>query len=143
MSVVAWDGKIIAADRMIVSADMRSEGVKLIKLDRVFLAWVGEQGGGLALFDWYTNGCHKSEWPEMQKTNDWTRLIVVDGSGVRFYEREPYAQSVTSPFMAWGSGRDFAMGVMATGADAIKAVEITNKLSTTCGMGVDFYEVEK
>jgi hypothetical protein len=41
--------------------------------------------------------------------------------------------------MAWGIGCDFALGAMAMGADAVQAVEITNKFSIHCGMGVDSY----
>ena len=156
MSVVAWDGKIIAADKLCVSADMRSTTTKIVRLPResqkqlaggpdlkeVVLAWVGEQGGGLALLDWYKSGCNPADWPAAQRTADWTRLLVADKDGVVFYEREPRAQKVEEPFMAWGSGRDFAMGAMAMGADARQAVEVASRFSTNCGGGVDWYDLQ-
>jgi len=45
-------------------------------------------------------------------------------------------------FMAWGSGRDYAMGAMEMGADARRAVEVTNVHSTDCGFGVEAYDLE-
>lgn len=146
MSIVAWDGKSIAADKMTVSCDMRSTTTKLVIVDGqnggLFLAWVGESGGGLALLDWYQKGRNPDQWPAAQRTADWTRLIVADKNGVVFYEREPFAQSVEEPFMAWGSGRDFAMGAMAMGASAKEAVEVASRFSTTCGNGVDWYDLQ-
>jgi ATP-dependent protease HslVU (ClpYQ) peptidase subunit len=38
---------------------------------------------------------------------------------------------------AIGSGADYAMGAMAVGADAKRAVEVTSDLYCRCGLGVD------
>ena len=142
MSCVAYDGKIIAADKLSVSADMRSTATKIVRLvDGVILAWVGESGGGLALIDWYKKGSNPDNWPAMQKTENWTRLIVADRNCAVTYEHEPFAQTVEEPFMAWGSGRDFAVAAMAMGADARQAVEIANRFSLSCGGGVDWFDL--
>ena len=143
MSIVAWDGKIMAADKICTSADMRVTTTKIVKLDDgTVLAWVGEQGGGFALTEWYKNGKKRCDWPSVQGTENWTRLIVADETGVSFYEREPFPQKVEEHFMAWGSGRDFAMGAMAMGASAKEAVEIASRFSISCGNGVDCFEVQ-
>ena len=141
MSVVAWDGKTVAADKIAVSAEMRTTTTKVFRLDDAILAWVGESGGGIALLDWYKNGSVQARWPAAQNTDNWTRLIVARASGVFFFEREPHAQKVEEPFMAWGSGRDYAMGAMAMGASAEEAVEVAIRFSTTCGNGIDSYEI--
>jgi hypothetical protein len=95
--------------------------------------------------------------PEFQKTDDWTRLIVVKvgnivqcdacfGVGSRstsvfFFERVPYPLIPDSLCCAWGSGAEYAMAAMAMGADARKAVEIAGRFSITCGLGVDAFDV--
>ena len=136
MSIVAWDGKSIAADKMSISDGMCTTVTKIVRLDdgRV-AAWVGETSIGLALLEWIKTG-NPDKWPVTQRTENWACLIVANWDGVIFYEREPFAQEVHEPFMAWGSGRDFAIGAMAMGANAKQAVEIANTFSTTCGNGI-------
>ena len=144
MSIVAWDGKILAADKLVVSGELRSSGTKIVRLETgEILAWTGECGGGMALVHWFKHGRLKEDWPEMQKTPDWTRLIVADESIAYFYEREPFPQIVADPFMAWGNGRDYAIGAMAMGADAKQAVEVANRFCISCGGGVDFFETAR
>ena len=139
MSVIAWDGKTIAADRQMISGDKRATCCKLVRLPSgVIVGWTGTAECGLVLLDWF-NG--KREWPKFQEDKErWTRLVVVDDKGVGFYEQEPVRIPVLDKFMAWGSGCDFAMGALAMGATAERAVEIANLFCTTCGMGVDVFE---
>lgn len=44
---------------------------------------------------------------------------------------------VVKAFHAIGSGRGEALGAMAMGADARRAVEIASRLNVGCGLGVD------
>lgn len=142
MSVVAWDGKTLAADKRLMQGDLGTIGSKITKLDSgEILAWAGEAGGGLALVHWFVSGRRKEDWPDRQKTDDWTRLIVVDKTGVYSYEHEPLPQTVLAPFVAWGSGRDCALGAMAMGADAIVAVRVASQFIVSCGGGVEFFEI--
>ena len=140
MSVIAWDGKTIAADRQMTSGDMGVTCCKLVRLpSRAIVGWTGTAECGLVLLDWL-NG--KREWPKFQEDKErWTRLVMVDDKGVWFYEQEPVPIQVLDKFMAWGSGRDFAMGALAMGATAERAVEIANQFCVTCGMGVDVFEI--
>jgi len=144
MSVVVWDGRTLAADRQMVCAGLRIAVSKIRRLnDGTLLGITGTHETGLAMFRWYENGAKREEWPDVQSGKHWTRLIVVRPDGaVGFYEQQPEFQPLLEPFTAWGAGRDFAIGAMAMGADARKAVEITNRFSVDCGMGVEAYDVE-
>ena len=145
MSVVVWDGKTLATDRQSLTAELRVLTSKIKRLpDGTVLAWTGSEDGGLAMARWYQDGADRSAWPESQKDkDDWTRLIVVKPDGeVFFYERFAEAIKVIDTPIAWGSGRDFAMGAMAMGANARKAVEVANQFCVSCGMGVEAYDVE-
>lgn len=146
MSVVVWDGKTLAADRQGTNGDMRltepKMAVQVSEFGDVVCAWTGISAYGKQLAQWYYNGAHKDDWPEFQKDKDnWCRLIVANSDGCIFYEVTPYPLVVHDPYMAWGAGRDFAMGALSMGADARKAVEVASKFSTVCGGGVDAYDL--
>ena len=142
MSIVVWDGKTLAADRMSVCAGLGVTTSKMSVNGDTVLAWTGDSDRGRALADWYWRGADKADWPLFQIDNEkWTRLIVASKSGCRVYEQEPYALEVLDQFAAWGSGRDFAYGALEMGADAIKAVQVACKHSIECGMGSEAYNV--
>lgn len=145
MSIVVWDGTSLVADRQATCADMKIECQKihlLRGLTNTIVAFTGNIGEGLVLVDWVRNGQKKEEWPEFQKDNDrWCRLIIVIRNLVVMYETEPMPIPQYGPFNAWGSGRDFAMGALAMGANAVEAVEITCRFSTTCGLGFDVFRL--
>ena len=44
---------------------------------------------------------------------------------------------------AFGHGRDFAYGVLAMGGTAEQAVQVANKYSVDCGIGVALYSLDK
>lgn len=137
MSVIAWDGKTIAADTMQVCADMRSAASKLMRVHTLagfdVIGWCGDNEQGLLLARWYQEGADPGKWPEFQKTDSWTRLVVASRAGLSFFEKLPVAQVVRDPYMAFGSGRDYAMGAMAMGATAAQAVECAIKHCISTG----------
>lgn len=144
MTCVAWDGATLAMDRLGDSYGLRVEMIKgrISTVNACVLAWTGGIGEGLALADWYDHGRLKHEpYPDFQATDRWCRLIVADHSGVVFFEQTPMEIPVLEKFAAWGSGRDYALGALAMGASAQKAVEITNSLAMHCGIGVDVFDL--
>lgn len=143
MSVVVWDGKTLAADRQATNAGLRRRVSKMKQLaDGTILAFVGKQDTGLALLKWYEEGHQADKFPASQKDkDDWSSMIVVQPNGTVFvYEQWGEPIETFDEYMAWGSGRDFAIGAMAMGADAKRAVEIASQFSTDCGMGVEAFE---
>jgi hypothetical protein len=142
MSIVVWDGKTLAADMQATCADARFKVSKMRRLDDgTVLAWAGHQDGGLAMARWYETGADPNKLPPCQK-DEWTRLIVVQPGGkVVFYEQFGYPIEVLDCPAAWGSGRDFALGALAMGADARRAVEIACQFNINCGMGVEAIDV--
>lgn len=78
VSVVAWDGKSVAADKQGTCAGLRFTTTKLRRLEGgAVLAWTGEQGPGEAVAAWYEEGADRAKWPECQKDKEtWARLIV-------------------------------------------------------------------
>lgn len=144
MSVVAWDGKTIAADKQATCAGLRFKTTKLRRLESgEVLAWTGDQDSGQIVAKWYSDGADPEKWPACQADKDvWARLIVAHGGACRVFERQPVAMPIEDEFMAWGSGRDYAMGAMARGASAEEAVAVAMEFDTGCGMGVDVVRFE-
>lgn len=143
MSVVCWDGKIIAADRIAVVGNMKFSSSKIQRLpNRDTVAWTGAASSGLAMLAWWSAGGNPAMFPESQKGPDWSRFIVVTSKGKAFsFENQPIPIPETTRRMAWGAGRDFAMGALEAGSSAIQAVKIASKLCTECGCGVEWFRV--
>jgi ATP-dependent protease HslVU (ClpYQ) peptidase subunit len=145
MTVIAWDGDTLAIDRQGQVDGMKYQAIKArALLNGDVVAYAGSLSQGLLLGDWYEAGAKKESWPEFQKDKDeWTLLIVANSKGCSFYEKLPVAIPVVSAFMAWGSGRDFAIGAMDAGCSAEQAVRIASRHSTSCGEGVDVFKLRE
>jgi ATP-dependent protease HslVU (ClpYQ) peptidase subunit len=142
MSIVVWDGKILAADKQAIFGDTIRTTRKLWKLEsEEVIAVVGLLGNCLIVKQWFAAGAKQEEWPECQKSDEWAQLIVVSKDGCFYYDSQPMKIEVLDPFCAWGVGREVALGAMEMGADAIKAVEIASKHISGCGQGCDWVEV--
>jgi hypothetical protein len=137
MTVIAWDGKTLAADQQASTNDTRRLSIKIRQLPSgVVIGSTGDQGRGSALELWYEKGARRSCFPSVQKPDEWARLIVATADGVHEYENCPEPMPLLDRYFAWGSGSDFALGAMFAGADAKKAVQAAIAHCTSCGFGV-------
>ena len=79
MSIVAWDGTVLAAD---MQGTLHSRAMKLTKLhklsDGTLVTSVGDQEEGEMLIQWYGEGAKKEDWPTFQRDDNFTTLIVVE-----------------------------------------------------------------
>ena len=142
MSVVAFDGITIAADRQATAGALIRRTSKIRRLPNgEILAWTGGLENGLAMARWYEAGADPAHFPASQKDEDWSRLLVVSKGKVFFYEQLPEKQLLMDRKGAWGAGRDFALGAMEAGASAVQAVKVASRLSNVCGLGVESFKV--
>lgn len=139
MTVIAWDGKTICADKQATCGNTKSTTTKLRRIATgEVLAWTGDQDSGEMLAKWYADGADPKWWPDFQKDkDDWCRLVVADANGVRYFERRPIATAVEDRFRAFGSGADLALAAMHCGRTAREAVEVACIYDAGCGQGVD------
>ena len=144
MSVIAYDGKVIAADKQATCGDLIRTVTKLVRLESgVILGWTGSQDRGLTLARWWREGADPESYPEFQLEEDWCRLVVLQNGRLVTYEQSPDCFEMLERCQAFGSGRDFAIGAMEVGASAVRAAEVACKFSAGCGCGVDWFEVGK
>lgn len=154
MSVIAFDGKRLSADRQATY-----NGTKLT-IDKIFqpephiiLGFVGEHAQGTKMIEWFMSGADPTTFPEPKSDEGAASLIVLTkhkegethpaGDPVcLFYASSSVALQVIEPVMAWGSGGQFAHGAMLAGATASKAVEIASTVAEGCGNGVTTYQLK-
>lgn len=146
MTVIAYDGLILAADQQGTRGRLIEKTTKLFRYNcggkQCVLGTSGTQETGLLMIEWYKNGALPPKYPDCQQKDGWSNLIVVMRDKVMFYSRWPAPVLLEDKFMAWGSGQDFAVGAMAAGKNAIEAVEITCLYSDACGVGIDAYDLK-
>lgn len=138
MTVIAWDGKTLAADKMSVEEGTIRSTTKIMRLKNGQVAAIAGTFGCFGpLIEWLESGRDPATWPTCQRTEDFGVIVVASTDGLEMFEREPWPIRFDEPFAAFGNGREAAMGAMAMGADAVKAVEIASRFVLGCGRGVD------
>ena len=140
MTVIAWDGKTLAADKQATQSDMRRAVKKILKIKGNLLGASGDWDRAQEMFDWFAQGADREKYPWFQKEDDkWVGMLVITPDRrILKYERSPIPIDFSlEGVYAFGSGRDYAYGAMAMGANARKAVLIASRYDTGCGLGVD------
>lgn len=137
MTVIAWDGKTLAADRQYTSAGMRRTAPKMFRVRDGIAAFCGVATDALELLQWLRGDRRPEDFPTACRASDDVQVILVTDGKVHSYESSPYPLVYEDPFFAAGSGRDYAMAAMHCGKTAAEAVEIACLYETGCGMGID------
>ncbi|HCZ49097.1 MAG TPA: hypothetical protein DCZ11_08840 [Gammaproteobacteria bacterium] len=140
MTVIAWDGKTLAADKRTCSGTLIGVTTKIRRLRGHLCGVTGQLDFGEQMFAWFDAGADPEGFPQSQRDkDDWAGLVAIDLSGrILRYERTPYPLVVEQQKAAWGSGRDFALCAMVRfGVSAREAVEIASMFDCGCGNGVD------
>ncbi len=143
MTVIAWDGQILASDKRATSEGLIRTVTKIWKIDGLLVGGCGDFVTCCEMREWIKRGRNHKDFPEMQRDKeDWAKIIVIDQGAIQVYERSPYPVIFEDRHFAVGTGRDFALSAMYLGKSAKVAVEIANHFECYCGNGVDFLELE-
>lgn len=145
MTVIAWDGRTLAADKRVSFQGLALTTTKIHLLpfgqtpeESVLVAMMGDGGSAEEMLHWLRRGAKAENFPERQKADDWASVVVFYPSGViAKYERTPYPIFLEDERVAFGSGRDFAIAAMHCGKSAREAVEIACLYENSCGNGID------
>ncbi len=135
MTVIAWDGKTLAADKRAVCAGACTTVTKIFRVGESLIGCSGDIGPSLALLAWFRDGHDPEKYPV--KDTESARLLVIhrDGTILRYESAHPF--TVEDTMFAAGSGRDFALAALRLGRSAREAVALTCTLSSECGNGID------
>lgn len=146
MTVIAWDGKTLAADRMSGSTYVKCPAaIKAHRIRGYLVGVAGEASINAEWRAWFERGANPGDFPDLLRDADrhcTAMAIAVDGT-IHLYQATPYPVIVIGPTHAIGSGAEAAMAVMALGHDSKKAVEIASIVCTGVGNGIDTLELDK
>lgn len=142
MTVVAWDGKTLAADKLGDAGGLQRTTTKILRFDGGLFGSAGYASKASEIFAWISSGADPAKVPAFQLTDDYQMVLVVRTDRRVFtYARSAYPFEMEDRFHAIGSGRNFAMTAMHLGMSAANAVRVTCELCTECGVGIDTMEL--
>lgn len=139
MTTIAFDGVTLAADKQSTSHGMARTVTKIRRIRGELFAM---SGGGIhcqALMKWFEGSRNPSEWPKAPDDESCGNIIQVTKAGLFVWSGAglPHPEPLEDRFMAFGSGRDFAMAAMHLGKSAKEAIEIASIYDIATGMGID------
>lgn len=143
MTVIAWDGKTLAADKMCLHGNTRSAVTKIFRVGKELVGISGCFPDGMELLEWFRDGAKASDFPSINRNHDrGAALLVIGVDGrPRKYEVGPIPFYFDGPHAAGGCGDEAALVAMACGRTAREAVELAIRFNSGCGLGVDALEL--
>jgi hypothetical protein len=146
MTILAWDGKTFAADRRSTVAGLPTTTRKVFRIvANMIFAGCGDRYEVQLMADWLTAGGHATDKPTIVDSAG----LIIKASTIRTMEHGDKTSfkvmviesklcpvELVEPFVAMGSGRDYALATMHLGHSAHEAVAIASKFDTACGNGV-------
>lgn len=143
LTVIAFDGKTLAADKQCTAAGHASTVTKIFKVPGGMVGFMGNGGHAAALLNWFRDGRDPDKWPKKDGDDSAGVIFISDDGKLYGYSGDdgPHAIEYEDAFTAWGAGRDYALAAMYLGKNAREAVEVACALDTTCGMGIDTLEL--
>lgn len=152
MTVIAFDGRIIAADKRANYGSLQRTTTKLHRVTPIhgdykghelIVGTAGISAQGKEMIEWIRRGMDPQDFPSTQRdSKESCACMVVHRDGTKWsFERAPYPLVLEDQKVAIGSGRDFALAAMFMGADARQAVEVACHFDTSCGNGIDWMSI--
>jgi len=140
MTIVAWDGATMAADRMSCYGSTPLIGTRKIHRiespdKRTFLVGCSGRRDHIEAFMAWLRGGSK---PDMQRDDEFSTMVIDPRRRIWLITGTLIYVQISAKKWGVGCGVDYALGAMAAGATAQEAVRIASKLDINCGGGVDF-----
>ena len=140
MTTIAYRDGVVAADTQCTDSGLASYKLKLYKIRDSVIAITGDVYACHKFIEWFKD--QSKDKPEFASDDDFECLIFkgeemwgVDRN-VTFVRIEPLHGS----YIAFGSGRDYAIGAMRCGSSAKRAVEIAAEFDVSTGGEVTFLQ---
>lgn len=145
MTVICWDGKSLAGDKMSQN-QWTKRAVRKVVRSRGGDALIGAAGDAdrcRALIAWFDQGGDFPDHLRRSSETDATLLVVWRDGSCELYQREPFPIVLDGKNnQAIGSGAEAALVAMHCGKTAAEAVEVASLFCPGVGLGVDALEFE-
>jgi hypothetical protein len=138
LTCVCWDGKSLAADRLVIADGTSYTMSKIWRLkDGSLFSGCGLYDQMVEVADWLDHGAKHDKRPWLSIEQD-SQFLLVYPNGSIHWLTHPYLRPVkyNEKIVAMGSGGPYALGAMKAGADAKRACEIALELDSGSGRGV-------
>lgn len=143
MTTIAWDGKLLVADKQANINQCKFKVNKIIKHNGELLFAAGSFDLIKFLYDWYCSGAVAEKFPSFQSGENWNCFHVIKKNGeIWRYERTHIPFLIDAQIYACGSGRDFALTAMELGRSAKEAVAIAHKFDPDTGNEFDILTLD-
>lgn len=142
MTVIAWDGKTLAADRRVEDGLLWGEVTKIRRFRKHLIGASGHDGMASRLQHWFCAGADIDQFPSQSSEHRATLLVITPDGRPLIYTSSPFPLEPESKHQAIGIGRDAAMAVMHLGLTAFRAVEVASAVCVGCGNGIDSLTLE-
>lgn len=135
MTTIAYRDGVMAADSRVSGGGIHRGVVdKIIVLDDgSLLGCCGPAGVDVMVAMWLEQGAPPSNMPRVPDGTDFHAILVRPSGDVKVISPSLIIQRLVAQFVATGSGNEIALGAMAMGASAIRAVEIACELDVHSG----------
>lgn len=138
MTVIAWDGKTLAADKRSTICGNPSTVTKIHRVPGGLVGFSGSGSHAMELLAWFKAGAPVESFPKPRDEDGAGSLFIASDGQIRLYSAtSPYYEVLEQPFYARGGGRDYALAALYLGKTAREAVEVACALDTGCGNGID------
>ncbi len=136
MTVIAWDGRTLAADKRTTDCGQPRTTTKIVRApDGSLVATSGDSGMARALRAWWIGGADVEKYPDPDVKAD--LFVVTKDAEQRLYQGSARPIVLEDKTFAMGTGRDYANAAMYYGKTAREAVELACVWDTGCGNGID------
>ena len=135
MTVIAWDGKVLAADKRATIDNVILSVTKIFRFEDCLYGFCGNLVQSEKLFEWIKSG--SGDKLANDDCNEVVCLKVNPDKTLEIYQGSSQTFRIHDKRHAIGSGASFAVMAMKCGKGAAKAVEATFEYDCSCGGGVD------
>lgn len=139
MSVIVWDGAVVAADMSLNDGRVLVPIEKLWRVGGVVLGGVGSIHDIGAMKEWVLEGRKPESYPVVGEHSCF--VYVTPERGLIRYTNKPIGIAHGFNKCAFGTGRDFAYGALYIGATSVEAVKAACKYGMDCGSGIIAFQV--
>lgn len=138
MTVIAWDGRILAVDSQRNSGNHKSAATKIHMIDNKVLACCGSVKDIYAALDYFTEWTPEKEKPQI---NNFGAIMLMNGEAY-FIEESLFEFPIESDYAAMGTGEPYAVMALHLRYSAKDAVRYTCQLASDCGGPIQFYDTQ-
>jgi hypothetical protein len=141
LTVIAFDGKTLAADKACATSGYISTVTKLFRINGLPVALSGDETAAMAFLAWFGGARDPAAYPKLMETEETNAYVLEKDGFLRRYGKGPHPARIEDTHFAAGCGRDYALAAMYLGKDAVEAVKVACALDTHCGKGCDSMEL--